>query len=297
MTKNDDSIKLYTVETLVPVFSQLKGFLIYSLQDFAKHIHSLEKTHRHDFYSLIIIESGKGSHSIDSKTYSICKNRIFLLTYGQIHAWEELSNAKGYIIVFTKSFYNHIYTGNNKIKSDLISYNDIPYIDVDDRSIKEWMSLAQLIYNEYLREKKQHKELICIYLKAALVKYSRYYSSNIETITVKKDHQHMLIQQFNELVDLKYKHWKLPKNYADEMSISPHYLNVLTKKTLGKTTGSIIKSKVILEAERLLKNTDLTVSEIGYILGFNDKSNFNKYFKKLMNCTPESFRKNDYTNN
>lgn len=297
MTKNDDSIKLYTVETLVPAFSQLKGFLIYSLQDFAKHIHSLEKTHRHDFYSLIIIESGKGSHSIDSKTYSICKNRIFLLTYGQIHAWEELSNAKGYIIVFTKSFYNHIYTGNNKIKSDLISYNDIPYIDVDDRSIKEWMSLAQLIYNEYLREKKQHKELICIYLKAALVKYSRYYSSNIETITFKKDHQHMLIQQFNELVDLKYKHWKLPKNYADEMSISPHYLNVLTKKTLGKTTGSIIKSKVILEAERLLKNTDLTVSEIGYILGFNDKSNFNKYFKKLMNCTPESFRKNDSTNN
>lgn len=280
----------YSVNNLVPTIRQLEGFNICSLEDFSVHVKSLRHNHRHDFYSLLIIESGFGSHTIDSISYKIKKNRIFLMTYGQIHSWEELKNAKGFMINFTKSFYNHIYTGNRKIKSDLINLGDVPYIDVDASSIKEWISLANLVKNEYRRSKNEYKELICLYLKAALVKYKRYFNLGTDSILLKKNHKSTLAQNFKELIDMKFKEWKFPKEYANEMCITPHYLSTISKAKFGKSAGIIIKERIILEAERLLKSTDLTVNEIGGRLGFSDKSNFNKYFKKYMYCTPEAFR-------
>lgn len=284
-------LELYSIETLVSVSSFLNGFAIYTLQDFTKQMKHLEEPHRHDFYSLIIVESGKGSHMIDFTNYEIQRKRIFLITYGQVHSWLKLYDVKGYIINFTKSFYNLIYTGNSKIKSDLISLERKPYIDVNKETMADWLQLAELINKEYKEEKKQCKELICIYLKAVLLKYKRDYNFNFDLVTHKSDRKFMLIQKFNELVNIKFKQWKLPKQYAEELCITSNYLNIIVKKALGQSAGYIIRERIILEAKRLLQSTDLTVSEIGSELGFTDKSNFNKYFKTYVNITPESYRK------
>ncbi|WP_370896482.1 AraC family transcriptional regulator [Chryseobacterium gossypii] len=291
-----DHVKLYSVDSLLAAPSLLQGFGFYTLRDFAERIRHLKKPHRHDFYSLIIIKSGKGSHTIDSAEYKITDNRIFLITYGQVHTWLQLENAEGYVINFTKSFYNLIYTGNNKIKSDLINISAIPYIDVDENSMEEWLLLADLIHKEYQHIRKECRELICIYLKAALIKYRRDHGAISDAVIHKRDRKLVLIQQFNELVNLRHKQWKLPKQYADALCISPNYLNIIVKRSLGRSAGYIIKDRIILEAKRLLRNTDLTVSEIGNELGFTDKSNFGKYFKKQVGLTPEVYRRQEFNN-
>jgi AraC-like DNA-binding protein len=48
--------------------------------------------------------------------------------------------------------------------------------------------------------------------------------------------------------------------------------------------------RMILEIKRLLTHTDMGISEIAYHLNFADQSYFSKYFKKLTNQTPLSFR-------
>jgi AraC-like DNA-binding protein len=45
-------------------------------------------------------------------------------------------------------------------------------------------------------------------------------------------------------------------------------------------------------ASRLLIDTTQSVAEIAYNCGFNNISNFNRLFKKKMNCTPKEFREN-----
>lgn len=286
-----DKMELYSVETLVPRSSTLPGFAIYALPDFARQLKHLKEPHRHDFYSIIIFETGEGAHMIDLIDYDIQKNRIFLITYGQVHSWIKLTDVKGYIINFTKSFYNLIYTGNNKIKSDLINSDATPYIDIDEKTMSEWIKLAELINNEYQGEKREYKELICIYLKAILMNYRRYHRYSVDKTISKSDRKTVLIQQFNELVNLKFKQWKFPRQYADELHITPNYLNLIVKKSLGWTAGYIIRERIILEAKRLLQSTDLTVAEVGTELGFSDKSNFNKYFKIYVGFTPENYRR------
>jgi AraC-like DNA-binding protein len=101
----------------------------------------------------------------------------------------------------------------------------------------------------------------------------------------KSDRKTVLIQQFNELVNVKFKQWKFPRQYADELHITSNYLNMIVKKSLGWSAGYIIRERIVLEAKRLLQSTDLTVAEIGTELGFTDKSNFNKYFKGYVHTT------------
>jgi AraC-like DNA-binding protein len=53
----------------------------------------------------------------------------------------------------------------------------------------------------------------------------------------------------------------------------------------------MVNERVILEAKRLLAHTDLNIKEIGFYLGFDEATNFVKFFKKITHTTPMLFRK------
>lgn len=80
------------------------------------------------------------------------------------------------------------------------------------------------------------------------------------------------------------------KDYADRLAVHVNHLNKVLKEITGNTTTEIISNRIIQEAKILLKQTDLTISEIAYILGFDDLANFSNFFKKQTSFTPMGFR-------
>ena len=64
------------------------------------------------------------------------------------------------------------------------------------------------------------------------------------------------------------------------------------QKVFDETPANYIKTKKLEEAKKLLKHSELSVSEIAYQVGFNDISNFTKAFRKNIGCSPMQFRKN-----
>ncbi len=46
------------------------------------------------------------------------------------------------------------------------------------------------------------------------------------------------------------------------------------------------------DAERYLKSTSMSISQIAFRLGFNDAGNFSRAFKRWFSCSPESYRQN-----
>ena len=80
--------------------------------------------------------------------------------------------------------------------------------------------------------------------------------------------------------------------YANKMNISAKRLNQTTSKIFGKTPKNIIDERIMLESKRLLAHTNESVKEIAYSLGFEEPTNFIKYFKRHMGKTPVEFREN-----
>jgi AraC-like DNA-binding protein len=78
--------------------------------------------------------------------------------------------------------------------------------------------------------------------------------------------------------------------YADKMNMSERNLNIICRNNFQKSVSEIIETRKLIEAKRLLLYTDKSVSEIGYELGYNEKSYFTRVFHSKMEITPTRFR-------
>jgi len=79
-------------------------------------------------------------------------------------------------------------------------------------------------------------------------------------------------------------------DYAEMMAISPNHLNKCVKTTTGKSAIDLLNEMLLLEAKVLLKQTDLTVTEIAYKLGKNEIGNFARFFKSQTGMRPSEYR-------
>ena len=78
---------------------------------------------------------------------------------------------------------------------------------------------------------------------------------------------------------------------ASELNMSPHYLNDLLRSQTGMNTKQHIHAYLVDCAKVLLANTQLSVSEVAYRLGFEYPQHFNRLFKRKTGITPSEYRK------
>jgi AraC-like DNA-binding protein len=89
---------------------------------------------------------------------------------------------------------------------------------------------------------------------------------------------------------LKEKGLPTVKYLADNVHLSASYLSDLLKKETGMNAQDHIHYYLIEEAKNVLLNTDNSVSEIAYSLGFEYPQYFSKLFKQKTGQTPIEYR-------
>ena len=245
------------------------------------------------WYTLIYITNGTGKFDIDFEKHVASKNKLFFIEkfrYWKITKSKELN---GIVIQFTDSFYNYIYTGNPRIKSDQSLIGDIlPSIRIDARNHKILINLLSIMQNEYSNLISNSKEILCLSLKTLILMYRRKAYSKDRLII--SDRKKLLLFEFRKLVNNKFSEIKKPSDYAGLLNVTSNYLNSICQEIYHRTVSDIIQERVVLEAKRLLSHTSMSVSEIAYKLGFNDNSYFGRYFKKATGFPPERYRVRNY---
>jgi AraC family transcriptional activator of pobA len=78
---------------------------------------------------------------------------------------------------------------------------------------------------------------------------------------------------------------------AGQLNLSPHYLSDMLRALTGQNAQQHIHGKLMDKARDYLSNTNLSVAEIAYQLGFDYPQSFNKLFKKKTNLSPLAFRR------
>ncbi len=241
------------------------------------------------WHSFLIIYGGSGVLQIDFEEHIALKGKIFFIEKFEFWKYLKNDNLSGLMVQFTDSFYNSIYTGNPKIKSDnSLLGNATPFIIIDEENKLEWMHIFEIIQKEFLHNKENSKEIICLSLKILTLMYRR--DNSCKNVRIESDRKKRLLMEFNKLVNNKFYEIKTPKQFALLLNITPNYLNALCKEIYYKTASEIIQDRLVLEAKRLLAHTGLSASEIGYKLGFHDNSYFGRYFKKAVGISPEKYR-------
>lgn len=102
------------------------------------------------------------------------------------------------------------------------------------------------------------------------------------------------LNQLNNIltyIELNYMNNITPKELASLANISEYYFCHLFKKTTGKPLGEYINQVRVSKAEFLLRTTDMTVTEIALLTGFNTSNYFSRIYSKLKNQPPSAVRK------
>jgi AraC family transcriptional activator of pobA len=99
-----------------------------------------------------------------------------------------------------------------------------------------------------------------------------------------------LARQFRLEVEGRFHKETALSAYAAALGVTANHLNDTLRRETGQPAGELIRQRRLLEAKRLLLHSDLSVSEVGYRLGFDDPSYFSRFFRRYARASPADFR-------
>ncbi|QDQ02142.1 methylphosphotriester-DNA--protein-cysteine methyltransferase family protein [Lysinibacillus fusiformis] len=99
-----------------------------------------------------------------------------------------------------------------------------------------------------------------------------------------------LIKNVTSFLIKEYKQQLTLQDIANNVGISPFYLERLFKQETAETPRRYLEKIRIDKATHLLKSTDRTTLAICYDVGFHSPSNFYKVFRRLNKCSPTEYR-------
>ncbi len=288
----DTSIPVLCIESYPDSSREKNGFYIAKFEDLIKDFERINNAHSHTFYMVMYIYQGSGKHYIDFKTYDISPNQLYFLTPGQVHHWELSADIQGFVLFFEASYFSAIYPKR------LFEYNfyhtnqQKPTLHLQS-NISLFDTLFESAFLEFSANNPNRNNIFFSYLFLILENANRYFDSQHSTSIQGQYHR---IKEFEKYIDLYYTEKKTIRAYAELMNISPNYLNSLCKLYLNKTSSELLQERILIEAQRLLTHSNISIKEIVFRLGFNDESYFIRFFKKFTSQTPMEFRKMVVTN-
>jgi AraC-like DNA-binding protein len=94
---------------------------------------------------------------------------------------------------------------------------------------------------------------------------------------------HLLESDYQSNITLKY--------LAEKVGMSPNYLCTVYRQNSNISIVQKLKSIRLQRAEKMLRESTMTISEICYECGFNDLSYFYRSFADVYQCNPGDYRK------
>lgn len=234
-------------------------------------------SHRHFFYAVYWIHEGCGIHVIDFEEYEIKPDRIFFIRPEQVHFMKGDTRLKYSALQFTEDFMASFFMEAQK--------NIAVFKDLDEKEKERIGILFRQLQLESVSDLPNSVVIIQSEINTLLLEMERISISTCGFSVISD-----LIQKYKDLVEQNFIQERQVKNYATSLGVSPNYLNVLTKRHLGKSALEIIHERIMLEIKRMLLRTDYDISEIAYKLGFNELSYFSRFFKQNSGMTPLEFR-------
>lgn len=258
--------------------------------------HSLENRHS-DLLSILWFRDNGNLIKVDGTEYSFSANQIVFIT--MFHQIEVKETGRAILIQFNKQFHCLSQPDAETSCNGILFFGSsiVPSIAVPQQEIIKFELLLSVFIAEMNVGDGLQIEMLDILLKRFLILSTRIFKEQSElaaievkqTIDVKPTG---LIREFNYLVECHYSEKHTVAEYAKILNKSPKTLSNFFLKYFRKTPLQIIRERIALEARNQLRNTERTVSEIAYQIGFQDVQTFSRFFKCMEGVSPKGYRIN-----
>lgn len=243
--------------------------------------------HVHEFEELIVGVEGDLEHLIDFKSDIYKAPYVSFISKGKMHRVKPaLRNGKCKIWVL-------------RFSSDFIpgtafrlysQYHDVANIEMDnDDYFKRIVFLCEMMDAE-MKQVNPSLNVVRDLLKALFTMVEVEREKYIEG-PANFSSQNTTFKNFLTILEENFRRSDIGVEfYAEKLFMSSRNLNLVCQNIINMSVSELIETRRITEGKNLLTYTDMNISEIGYEIGYNEKSCFTNVFKKKNGVTPSAFR-------
>ena len=275
-----------------PSHADIEGFEIIDLEKIKANKESYdddpEQAHQPNFFILLFYTQGSSEHHIDFKSYPVETNTLVYIARKQVNAFSFTPDLNGYCLVFSQEFFETCFS---QLGKEIIFRLFTPQLFEPTLNVPQDSDLIQyikLLYKEYYAERSFNKRAIIESLFTIILTKAEQLKKT-ETSNLADNAKTRTFSKFTQLIEANYTQNRNADFYADALAITYKHLNTICKELVQKTAKTYIDDFVILEAKRQLINSDIGSTKLAYSLGFDEPTNFIKFFKKRTNITPKQF--------
>jgi AraC family transcriptional regulator, transcriptional activator of pobA len=98
------------------------------------------------------------------------------------------------------------------------------------------------------------------------------------------------VQRYRALVEARFREQPAVAGLAGEIGITATQLNRVCRSALGCSAIAVLHARLMLEAQRELAYTTMTVKQIAHHLGFADAAYFTRFFQRHTGTPPTQWR-------
>ena len=228
---------------------------------------------------------------VDGSSLILLPNHVLCCTYLQHVNCEFVEDTELILLSFNKAFYC-IHTHDAEVSCNRLLFfgsDFTPVIQIDEHEQQSLNTLVKVLEEEFDTIDGNQEEMLRILLKRFIIKCTRIARRQMIKGDLPEERID-IIRQFNVLVEEQFKNLKHVSDYASLMNRSPKTLTNVFGQHASKSPLQVIHDRIILEARRMLIFTDKSAKEIAWELGYEDPSQFSRFFKNNTNLSIQQFR-------
>lgn len=240
-------------------------------------------------YNFFFLTKGFSSRSSGLDTYDFGENTFFFVPAHQITTHKFIrEDVEGFYCHFNLELFAQKASPKDLFAEfPFLELNAYPLVIVNEATKINVVHLLERLLTEYKADKECRFDILRMYLLTIFTELKPF----VETSKPKTVNAALQItEEFKKALAHHISNKFKIADYANLLHISPNHLNKCVKQTTGKSALDLLNEMLLLEAKVLLKQTDLTVTEIAYKLGKNEIGNFARFFKSQTGMRPSEYR-------
>lgn len=279
--------------------SMVKGFSVFKIkmnEENEDRLALMRKSFRSDFFIILLIIDGSVSFKINfEEVKGVAGDLIIgdLTSIKQVVWFSEDFNVVG--LDFTADFIKQInFSALEKILStmDLFSQkhkNPWPLSTEDRATFLRLLSSLE----DRLAKVDKHSfglELLANGFTDLLYELAETGKKFVDMNSLKIGRKEELTRNFFHLAIKNHINQRQLSFYSDKLFVTTKYLSETVKEITQQTAGEVLDSLNLMEAKRLLEETQLDIRAIAIQMKFGSPAFFSKFFKRLSGLSPSEYR-------
>ncbi|WP_207219427.1 helix-turn-helix transcriptional regulator [Zhihengliuella halotolerans] len=247
---------------------------------------STGQAQRLDFHQLLTVEHGMLRHMVDFTDYTATPGAWLWVRPGQVQQFRDLTTGSGWLVLFQPGVMDPA-TSDQARLDDPFGRVQWDLAGDDVTSMEE--ALHHLVH-EYTATGPLGASLrsrILTHLLAVVMLRLTHQAAPVGSPAFVQNETFL---RFRSAVEERFARTRHVSDYARMLGYSPRTLTRATTSAAGMGAKEFIDRRVVLEARRLLVHGGDPVNRVATRLGFDDASNFVKYFTERAGVTPSAFR-------